>query len=253
MNPLWKSRENEIQSKEGAKPSFAVEGVPQLIQRILEVRGFSSKDQIDRLLFPKLADLKDPLSLKGMDIAVTRMVQAYKQDETICIYADFDLDGTSGLALLKTGLLGLGFKKVLHYQPKRLSQGYGFHIEAVEELKNQGVSLIVTVDVGITAVETVRRANELGVDIILTDHHLPGEELPPALTVVNPNQGTCPSGLGYLCGAGVAFYLLRALKRAFVLDPYLPKTDFDLKDVLEFFTIGTLTDMVPLWMITESL
>jgi single-stranded-DNA-specific exonuclease len=238
MSPLWKSRDQESKTPEG--------NFPLLIGRILAARGFTESVQVDKLLFPKLTELHDPLSLKGMEKAVVRLGEAALKKEKICIYADFDLDGTSGLALLKTGMLALGFTDVVHYQPKRLSEGYGFHASVVEELHQQGVTLIITVDVGITANPAVEKAQSLGIDVILTDHHLPGEVLPPAFVVVNPNQGDCPSGLGYLCGAGVAFYLLRALKRYFVDHPTLPKNDFDLKEVLDFFTIATLTDMVPL-------
>ncbi len=218
---------------------------PDLIARVLASRGLD-QSQLEELLNPKLSELKDPFSMLGMSRAVERLVQAYKNDEKICIYADFDLDGTSGLAILKQGFEKIGFKHVSYYQPKRLSEGYGFHANAVEELKNSGVSLIVTVDVGITSFKAFEKANELGVDAILTDHHLPAEELPKAFTIVNPNQKDCKSGLGYLCGAGVAFYLLRAVKRAFFDDSDLPKNEWDLKEVLEFFCIGTLTDMVPL-------
>ena len=239
MNPLWRSRDLEMKPTEGP--------FPPLIGRILAARGFTESQQVDRLLFPKLTELKEPVLLKGMDKAVQRLGEAALKKEKICIYADFDLDGTSGLALLKTGMLALGFEDVIHYQPKRLSQGYGFHAEVVEELHQQGVTLIVTVDVGITANPAVEKAQSLGVDVILTDHHLPGEILPPAYVIVNPNQGRSDtSGLNYLCGAGVAFYLLRALKRYFFDHPTLPKNDFDLKEVLDFFTIATLTDMVPL-------
>lgn len=238
MNPLWKSRDLEITPVAGPFPT--------LIGRILASRGFTENSQVDKLLFPKLNELKDPLTLAGMEKAVERLGRAALNKEKICIYADFDLDGTSGLALLKTGMLALGFSDVLHYQPKRLSEGYGFHAHAVEELHKQGVTVIVTVDVGITANPAVETARNLGIDVILTDHHLPGEVLPPAYVVVNPNQSGDTSGLGYLCGAGVAFYLLRALKRYFVDHSELPKNDFDLKDVLDFFTIATLTDMVPL-------
>lgn len=238
MSPLWRSREQEF------KPT--VGPFPPLIGQILAARGFTAPEQVEKLLFPKLNELKDPLSLKGMDMAVERLGRAALNKEKICIYADFDLDGTSGLALLKAGLLALGFTDVIAYQPKRLSQGYGFHAAVVEELHQQGVSLIVTVDVGITANPAVEKAQSLGIDVILTDHHLPGAVLPPAYVVVNPNQEADSSGLGYLCGAGVAFYLVRALKRYFFDHPELPKNDFDLKDVLDFFTIATLTDMVPL-------
>ncbi|MFS4460127.1 single-stranded-DNA-specific exonuclease RecJ [Bdellovibrio sp. HCB2-146] len=244
MNPLWKSRESEMEVQ---TPSNVEGGQwPSMIGKILAARGFVESDKVEKLLFPKLGDLKDPLLLKGMAQALERIGQAHINKEKICIYADFDLDGTSGLALLKKGMLALGFPEVLHYQPKRLSEGYGFHASAVEELHKQGVSLIITVDVGITANAAVARANELGIDVILTDHHLPAGELPPAFVIVNPNQGTCDSGLGYLCGAGVAFYLLRGLKRYFQDHPQLPKNNWDLKEVLDYFTIGTLTDMVPL-------
>lgn len=238
MSPLWRSRDQEVKPAEGP--------FPPLIGHILASRGFADASQVDKLLFPKLTDLKEPLLLQGMDKAVERLGQAALNKEKICIYADFDLDGTSGLALLKTGLLALGFEDVIHYQPKRLSEGYGFHVHAVEELYQQGVSLIVTVDVGITAHPAVEKAQSLGIDVILTDHHLPGDVLPPAYVVVNPNQSSDTSQLGYLCGAGVAFYLLRALKRYFFDHPPLPKNNFDLKEVLDFFTIATLTDMVPL-------
>ena len=218
---------------------------PDLISRVLSSRGLE-QSQLDALLNPKLSELKDPFTLHGMKVACDRLVEAYLKNEKICIYADFDLDGTSGLAILKNGLEKIGFKDVAYYQPRRLSEGYGFHAEAVEELKNIGISLIITVDVGITSFKAFDKAKALGVDVILTDHHLPAETLPDALVVINPNQKICTSGLGYLCGAGVAFYLLRALKRTFFENPLLPKNDWDLKEVLEYFCIGTLTDMVPL-------
>lgn len=218
---------------------------PDLISRVLSSRGLE-QDQLDALLNPKLSGLKDPFTMKGMSQACQRLVEAFFKNEKICIYADFDLDGTSGLAILKNGFEKIGFKDVAYYQPRRLSEGYGFHADAVEELKNLGISLIITVDVGITSFKAFERAKELGVDVILTDHHLPADTLPDAYVVVNPNQKECSSGLGYLCGAGVAFYLLRALKRVFFEDPRLPKNEWDLKEVLEYFCIGTLTDMVPL-------
>lgn len=243
MEPIWKPRN----LNEGADvPSFSIEGLPPLIGEILHSRGFVENDNIDKLLFPKLSELKDPNLIFGMEKAVDRVVQALRQKQKICIYADFDLDGTSGLALLLTGMQALGFQDVVYFQPKRLKDGYGFHAEAVRELKKQNVELIITVDVGITAHHAVETANELGIDVIITDHHLPLEKIPPALVVVNPNQPLDQSGLGYLCGAGVAFYLLRALKRKIFESSDLPHLDFDLKNVLDFFTIGTLTDMVPL-------
>lgn len=234
-----------------ATPVTAPSALPPLIDKILSSRGLSSEKERDLFLNPKLSLLKDPFLLQGMSQAVERLVQAYLQNEKICIYADFDLDGTSGLAILKEAFEKLGYKQVAFYQPKRLSEGYGFHPHAVEELKNLGIDLIITVDVGITSFAAFEKAQELGIDVILTDHHLPlfenGKEiLPKAFCVVNPNQQLCMAGLGYLCGAGVAFYLVRALKRAFTEQVNLPKQEWDLKELLDLFCIGTLTDMVPL-------
>ncbi len=234
---IWKLRDSQT-----PKPSGPF---PDLIARVLASREIS-QENLETLLHPKLSTLSDPNSMLGMEKAVARLVAAYKNQEKICIYADFDLDGTSGLAILKIGLENLGFKNIAYYQPKRLAEGYGFHADAVTELQHLGISLIVTVDVGITSFKAFERARELSVDVILTDHHLPADKLPDAYVVVNPNQRDCSSGLGYLCGAGVAFYLLRALKRAFLEDSSLPKNEWDLKEVLEFFCIGTVTDMVPL-------
>lgn len=239
---VWKDRSQTIGAENRSKLSGPF---PDLISRVLSSRGLE-QNQLEALLNPKLSELKDPFTMKGMKTACDRLVQAYLNQEKICIYADFDLDGTSGMAILKTGFEKIGFKDVAYYQPRRLSEGYGFHADAVEELKNLGVSLIVTVDVGITSFKAFEKARELGVDVVLTDHHLPAETLPDAYVVINPNQKECQSGLGYLCGAGVAFYLLRALKRTFFEEARLPKNEWDLKEVLEYFCIGTLTDMVPL-------
>jgi single-stranded-DNA-specific exonuclease len=213
------------------------------------VRGFTADEQIQELLSSPLSSLKNPLLMLGMKHAVTRMIQALHNHESVCIYADFDLDGSSGLALLYEGLQSLGFAHLMYYQPKRLSEGYGFHAAAVEDLKSRGVSLIITVDVGITATAACARAKALGVDVIITDHHQPNEQLPDAFTVVNPNQKGDTSGLGYLCGAGVAFYFLRALKRAMADEAYVSGYEagaLDLKALTDFLTIATLTDMVPL-------
>jgi single-stranded-DNA-specific exonuclease len=242
---VWKQK-NDL----NAKPDANATGFPYLIGQLLHARGITA-ETMEAVLNPKLSDLQDPSVILSMDKATERLVSAYKNNEKICIYADFDLDGTSGLAILKDGFEKLGFQSISFYQPKRLAEGYGFHAHAVEELHSLGVTVIVTVDVGITSFAAFDKAKELGIDAILTDHHLPItenniEKLPDAYCLVNPNQKKCNSGLGYLCGAGVGFYLIRSLKRAFLNDPDLPHHQWDLKDLLDLFCIGTLTDMVPL-------
>lgn len=245
-NHVWRSKEHAVLNASPAPAVVSDTAYPAIIRRFLTARGLSEPDVVKDLFNSKLSELKDPFLMKGMDLAIQRLVQAYKSQEKVCVYADFDLDGTSGLALLREGLLKLGFKNLTYAQPKRLSDGYGFHAHIVEELAKSGVKVIVTVDVGITAFEAALKAKECGVDVIITDHHQPAESLPEALVVVNPNQRECTSKLGYLCGAGVAFYLLRALKRVLVQEGLVAETQFDLKSVLDFFCIATLTDMVPL-------
>jgi len=234
----WKPR--QIQRPPPGPPSL-----PRLIWEVMSARGFATEEAIQKWLSPSLKLLKDPLVLTDMDKAVRRLVEARCKQEPIVIYADYDLDGTSGLALLLKAMRSLGFNDVSYYQPKRLTEGYGLHKEAIEKLHADGRRLLVSVDLGITATEAVARANEIGLEVIITDHHLPKEELPAALAVVNPNRGNCGSGLGHLCGTGVAFYLALALRRAF-LEEGLVQEAFDPKSLLDCFVIGTLTDMVPL-------
>lgn len=217
---------------------------PSLVWQTLASRGFHEPDRIQDLLRPSFKQMRSPMTLEGMPRAVDRLVRAFKNQEQVAIYADFDLDGTSGLALLKDGLERLGFVTPVVHQPKRLSEGYGVHVSQIEELNRNGIKLVVTVDVGITGHEALTRAQELGMEVIVTDHHLPSETLPPAYAIVNPNLKTCTSGLGHLSGVGVAFYLVIALRSA-LSEQGLLKSDFDLKELLDCFVIGTLTDMVP--------
>lgn len=219
--------------------------LPRLIQQILESRGITESSAIHTLFSAKLKDLKNPFLLHDMDKAVARLCEAFEKDQRICVYADFDLDGTSGLALLVRGFEMLGFKNVEGYQPLRLQEGYGVHAHAIEKLQASGVDLVVTVDVGITAFDALERAAELGLDVIVTDHHQPKDVMPKALAVVNPNKGFCDSGLGYLSGVGVGFYLFLALKMEFQKRGWLTG-EVDSKELLDCFVIGTLTDMVPL-------
>ena len=227
-----------------SNPSYLSQ-LPRVLREWLKSRALDNDQVVRQLLSPSLRDLSNPYSLHGMKEAVDRLWQAYLAGEKVAVYADFDMDGTPGLSLLMRGLRDLGFDQLEWYQPLRLAEGYGVHVAAIERLKALNVRLIVTVDVGITAVEAVEYANQIGMDVIITDHHLPGPELPDAVAVVNPNKGMCSSGLGHLCGAGVAFYLLMALKMRMTEQGACPQ-GFDLKNYLDDFAIATLSDMVPL-------
>lgn len=219
--------------------------VPALICEILKNRGFKSEEEILSWLTPSLKELRDPLSIIDLKKAVDRLIEAFSNNEKICVYADYDLDGTSGIALFAKALELLGFKNFLLYQPSRLKEGYGLKTQAIQNLHEQGVSLLLSIDLGISNKAEVDFANQLGMQVIVTDHHLPPEEIPLAYAVVNPNRKDCTSELKHLCGAGVAFFLVLALKREMTIQGLL-KTDFDPKILLDCFAIATLTDMVPL-------
>lgn len=231
--------------RSGGGPSDSPLPMPQPIWKILSSRGYHTKESIEALLYPKLRDIAHPYSLDHMGQAVERLIRALQSEETVLLYGDYDLDGTPGLALLRHGLLGLGFKSIKLFQPSRLQDGYGLHARKMSEFKSEGVTLVVTVDLGITDLEAVYEANQLGLDVVITDHHLPKDELPPAYAIVNPNKGTCSSSLQHLCGAGVAFYLILALRMEMERLGLL-KTEFNPKDLLDLLALATITDMVPL-------
>lgn len=222
--------------------------LPSIIDKLLFIRGYLNPETRKSHFQLNLNELADPLTIIDMPVGVERLIQSYSKQETIIIYGDFDLDGTSGVALLNDGLSQLGFKNLRIIQPLRLKEGYGFHANWVEKLyqEYQDQFLILTVDVGITAFEACEKAKELGVDVIITDHHTPLEELPKALAVINPNRKDCQSQLGYLAGAGVAFYLIRALASVMLKNNLIQKDQIQLKSLLDCFCIATVTDMVPM-------
>ena len=212
----------------------------------MRVCGFKTRAEFEEFESFRLKNITDPFTLKDMKQAVSRLIEAFRKNEKICIYADYDMDGTPGLALMISGLKSLGFKNLLSFQPNRFDDGYGVHPPIIENfIKNYDVSLFVTVDVGITETKAVDLARQQSVDFIITDHHQPKKDRPRAHAIVNPNQGDCPSGLTHLCGTGVAFYLILAL-RSSMKDQNLLKTPLDPKKLLDCFAIATLTDMVPL-------
>src|SRR5690348_9739333 len=177
---------------------------------VLVRRGFRDPAAAARFLRPSLADLHDPLMLRDMAAAVERLRRAISGGEQILIYGDYDVDGTTSVVLL-TKAIELAGGQAGYHVPHRLKDGYGMRPEVVEAAAEQGVKLIVSVDTGIRAAEVVRRANELGIDVIVTDHHLPESDLPPALAVLNPNRRDCEYVNKDLCGAGVAFKVIQAL------------------------------------------
>src|SRR3989338_2176618 len=174
--------------------------VSELVRSLLAKRGVESADDIAAFLNPEYGlHTHDPFLLEGMDVAVARLLLAIAQNERIAVYADFDCDGIPGAAVLSDFFRKIKYENFEVYLPHRDREGYGFHTAAIAELAKREVKLIVTVDVGTTAVEAVAFAKEKGVDVIVTDHHeIPGA-LPEAVAVLNPKLGSYP--FPHLCGA----------------------------------------------------
>ncbi len=211
--------------------------------RILVHRGLREPAAARRFLQPSLDDLHDPLTMRDMPRAVARLREAIREGQKILLYGDYDVDGATSVVLL-TKAIDLAGGAAGYYVPHRLKDGYGMRPEVVETAAAEGVKLIVSVDTGIRAAEVVRRASELAVDVIVTDHHLPETELPPALAVLNPNRPDCPYPDKNLCGAGVAFKLVQALLATLPWPP--EKARRVCESCLKLVAIATVADVVPL-------
>jgi single-stranded-DNA-specific exonuclease len=218
-------------------------GISAPAARALWSRGFRDPSDARRFFAPELSDLHDPYLLKSMPDAVARLRRAIDEREQILLYGDYDVDGTSAVVILKKGIELLGGRVSFHV-PHRLRDGYGMRTEVIEEASTAGVKLIVSVDTGIRAKDVVRHAAQLGIDVIVTDHHLPETELPPAIAVLNPNRPDCTYPEKNLCGAGVALKLVDALLRSFEWEP--GRRERLIESLLKLVAIATVADVVPL-------
>jgi single-stranded-DNA-specific exonuclease len=208
------------------------------IARLLCQRGLSDPELAERFLHPSLDHLHDPMALADMGAAVDRIMAAIARKERIAIHGDYDVDGVTSTVILRRALELLG-ADVMHFIPERLRDGYGLQPAAIERLHADGVALVVSVDCGIRGADAARRARDLGVDLIITDHHEPDTELPPALAVINPKRHDCTYPDKHLAGVGVALKLVQALCRRAGRESWLP-------GFIKVAAIGTLADVVPL-------
>lgn len=213
--------------------------LPEALAALLIQRGFGDPERARKFLRPSLADLSDPMALAGMDQAVAAIVATVRAGGTILVHGDYDVDGQCASAML-TRALRAAKASVVTFLPHRLRDGYDFGPAGLNAAIDARASLIITVDCGITALETVQAARAAGIDVIITDHHLPGTELPGAVAVVNPQRPDDTSGARMLCGTGVAFKLVQALVPALELPVNLP---FHL---LDYVALATVADLVPL-------
>ena len=218
--------------------------IPLLIAELLLARGVTTAAAAEQFLNPRIEDLLDPFSMLGMDRAVERIRGAIAKREPILIYGDYDVDGTTATVLLKTAIEMMGGVARFHI-PHRLREGYGMQREILEKAAAESVRLVISVDTGIRAFAAAEAAAELGLDLIVTDHHLPETELgvPRALAVLNPNQPDCGYGCRHLCGAGVAFKLSQALLESW--EPERARAKI-LPSFAKMLAIATVADAVPL-------
>jgi single-stranded-DNA-specific exonuclease len=218
-------------------------GIQAVTARVLLNRGLTDPNAARRFLKPDLEHLHDPLLLTSMADAVARIKSAIQAKQKILIYGDYDVDGTVSVVILKKAIEMAGGEAGFHV-PHRLKEGYGMRSDVIERAAAMGIALIVSVDTGIRAGEVVREARERGIDVIVTDHHLPDAELPPALAVLNPNRRDCHYPDKNLCGAGVAFKLVHAVLAT--LGWPAEKLARVMKSFLKLVAIATVADVVPL-------
>ncbi len=221
-----------------ARQALEAAGIPPLLAAILSARGITQPDQARRLLTPRAEPVLDPMLLRDMDRAAARVRRALETGEHLAVYGDYDVDGITSTCLLTDCLRSLG-GQVTPYIPDRLEEGYGLNLEAIQTLAAQGVTLIVTVDCGITAVEEVQFAAGLGVDVVVTDHHECKDPLPAAAAVVDPHRSDCPYPFKGLAGVGVALKLAMA-----VAGPEKGRQVFE--DYADLAAVGTVADVMPM-------
>jgi single-stranded-DNA-specific exonuclease len=213
-------------------------GIGLVTARLLQQRGVTTPEAAARFLGPSLDHLHDPLALTDMAAAVDRVFAAIARKERVAIHGDYDADGITSTVILERAIASLG-GDVSHFIPERIRDGYGLQVPAVERLHADGARLIISVDCGIRSVDAASRASELGLDLIVTDHHEPDGELPKALAVINPKRHDCRYPDKNLAGAGVALKLVQALCAKAGRDAWLPA-------FVKIAAIGTLADVVPL-------
>ena len=213
-------------------------GIPSLLACVLSARGVTEPEQAWKLLTPGEEPLLDPMLLKDMDRAVLRVTRALKRGETIAVYGDYDVDGITATCLLTDCLTRLG-GRMRSYIPDRLEEGYGLNQEAVLHLARQGVTLIITVDCGITAAREVEFARELGIDVVITDHHECKQAIPEAAAVVDPHRPDCPYPFKGLAGVGVALKLAMAAAGP-------DRAGLVFREYADLAAVGTVADVMPM-------
>lgn len=242
MQKRWKVRPPDTEAQDILARELKISS---LTAGLLINRGLRSPSEAFSFLSPSLKDLHDPFQMKDMDKVVARIIKAIKGNEKISIYGDYDVDGTTGTALLYLFLREAGVS-VDYYIPERLKQGYGLNNQSLKQLADSGTGLVITTDCGITNFDEVMFGSGIGLDIIITDHHEPSEKLPPAYAILNPKQPGCKFPFKELAGVGVAFNLIIALRTRLKENGHFTSIIPNLKNYTDIVALGTIADMAPL-------
>ena len=218
----------------------AATGISPVLANLLVQRGIDTVEKADKFFKPSLADLHDPFLMKDMDKAVERVERAVRNREKIMVYGDYDVDGTTAVALVYKFLRQIGHKDLLFYIPDRYTEGYGISTKGIDHAARKGATLIIALDCGIKAIEKVDYAKRKGVDFIICDHHLPAEEIPRAVAVLDPKRADCSYPFDELSGCGVGFKLVQA---------YCQKNGIPFQQIeplLDLLAVSIASDIVPL-------
>jgi single-stranded-DNA-specific exonuclease len=215
----------------------------ELLELLLKNRGIKEEDR-DKFLNPLYEHLYDPYLLKDMEKSCVRIFEAIEGNEKIVIYSDYDCDGIPAAVIMYDFLKKIGYNNFSVYIPHRHDEGYGLHLDAINEFIKDQINLLITFDLGITAVNEVAQAQASGIDVIITDHHLPQESIPNAFAIINPKQSGCEYSDKMLCGGGLSFKLVQALVKKY--GEYWKVNEGWEKWLLDMAGVATLADQVPL-------
>lgn len=242
MKSNWVYKTADLELQETISRELNISPV---IANLLINRGISNAHDARKFIRPLLRDLYDPFLMKDMEKSVDRIIRAITSQEKILIYGDYDADGVTTTTLLINFFKDLGID-VDFYIPDRFKEGYGLNAGAIKRIKERGIELLLTGDCGINSHEEIELANQLGIDVIITDHHEPIPPCPKAFAVLNPKQEDCPYPFKNLAGVGVAFKLIVAIRARLRDEKSYGKRLPNLKRYLDIVSLGTISDMVPL-------
>lgn len=234
--PIWKPVET---NEELAAQLHDALGIHPVLCRILAQRGIQTPTEAEAFLKPSLSDLHDPFLMRDMDVAIDRLTLAVERKERIVIYGDYDADGTTAVAVLYSFLESL-HPNIDYYLPDRYKEGYGLSMQGLEYAHKEGATLMIVADCGVTAIKEAERARELGIDLIICDHHMPGEQLPKVAALLNPKRPGCPYPFKELSGCGIAFKLAQGYVERHGLDHRALEAQLDL------VAISIAADIVPI-------